>query len=71
MSGLPTNIAIIDGPIVAPAMALDRPRLPLLFSWSRDIGRGAQPKLEGAYALRQWVPSGNEIHAALRLSQAT
>jgi len=26
MSGLPTNIAIIDGPIVAPAMALDRPR---------------------------------------------
>jgi hypothetical protein len=37
---------------------------------SRDIGRGAQPWVEGAYALRQGLPSGNQIHAEVRLPQA-
>jgi hypothetical protein len=37
---------------------------------SRDARRGAEPWLEGAYALRQWLPAGNQIHAEVRLSQA-
>ena len=28
------------------------------------LGVARRPWLEGAYALRQWLPSGNEIHAA-------
>jgi hypothetical protein len=31
--------------------------------------RGAEPQLEGAYALLQRLPVGNAIHAALRISQ--
>jgi hypothetical protein len=38
---------------------------------SRDVRHGAEPWLEGAYALRQWLSAGNEVNEALRLSQAT
>jgi hypothetical protein len=37
---------------------------------SRDIGRGAEPRLEGAHALHQRLSSGNKIDAALRLPEA-
>jgi hypothetical protein len=36
---------------------------------SRDLGRGAKPRLEGAHAMRRWLPRGHEIHAPMRLSQ--
>jgi hypothetical protein len=51
---------------------LDHPRRMFHFCshGSRNAWRGAQPWLEGAYALRQRLSPGNEIHAALRLSQA-
>ena len=34
----------------------------------RELNPGAQPKLEGAYALRQRLSPGNAVHAAPRLS---
>jgi hypothetical protein len=35
-----------------------------------EVGRGAEPWLEGAYALRQWLSAGNTVYEALRLPQA-
>jgi hypothetical protein len=37
---------------------------------SRDAKGRAEPWLEGAYALRQRLSAGNEVHAPVRLSQA-
>ena len=37
---------------------------------SRDARDRAEPGLEGAYAMRQWLSAGNEINAQVRLPQA-
>ena len=37
---------------------------------SRDAGSGAEPWLEGPYALRQRLSRGHQVNAPLRLSQA-
>jgi hypothetical protein len=37
---------------------------------SRNARRGEEPWLEGPYALRQWLPAGDVLHAPLRLPKA-
>jgi len=37
---------------------------------NRDLGRGEEPRLEGAHALRQRLSRWHQVHAAVRLSTA-
>jgi hypothetical protein len=53
-------------------MALDRPAecSTFVLMESRDTGRGAEPWLDGAYALRQRLSRGHQVDAALRVPQS-